>query len=420
MLDVSENDLRDQGAVVFGKAFTRNETLEVIKMQDCNIGKKGMVEFIHMLTESSHSHLRELYLDGNPMGDDGGKAIALYLAGEPRIRVLTLRRTHVSSSLKKIVETLKTNKILRQLDIDNLHTLPTQLRLLHADLLKKVSPTRSQVTSESDPDVLESPPICIHENDRLVVRIETFGEHGDPITTDADVKFHSFFVPLDVDEVPDGDPIFFRTVDMGRGIHRFVISGVPQGLYDLHIETEFAEEVGGGPFRFTIKEADVRKATSSVPPFQRAATDGHIGRIRQPLHDEPEPEKSKASFRTVTVEYEVWVNGKVECRNKIRNCRIPEFTFAQLQRTVASEFKVYEGAVLDFRFHHNDTEFCIASQRDFASAFEMVQSDVLSSSGPPKMCLTVLATHVERRQISGVPIGRPSLVRKKTKSKLHE
>jgi hypothetical protein len=279
-----------------------------------------------------------------------------------------------------------------------------------------VSPSRSQVTSETDPDVLESTPISICENEQLVVRVETFGEHGDPITTEADVKFHSFFVPLDADEVPDGDPVFFPTVDMGRGIYRFVISDVSEGVYDLHIETEFAEEVGGGPFRVTIKEAEIVKGAAALP-FQRAATDGHIERMRPRLHD-TETEKTKTSFRTITVEYEVWVNGKVECRNKIRNCRVSEFTFAQLQRTVASEFKVYEGAVLDFRFHHNKTEFCIASQRDLASAFEMVQSDALSSSGPPKIQLTVLAAHVERRQISGVPFGRPSLVRKKTKSKL--
>jgi hypothetical protein len=60
----------------------------------CKIGAKGITEFIHLLSESSHSLLREMYLDENPLGKDGGKVIAHYIAGEPRIRVLTLRRMH--------------------------------------------------------------------------------------------------------------------------------------------------------------------------------------------------------------------------------------------------------------------------------------------------------------------------------------
>lgn len=126
------NELGDEGASVITLGLKWSESLEKLSLRYCNIGEDGG-EAIGMEAVAKNRVLKELDLQGNPIGKRGVSAVATGLTTNTSLLKLNLADTNVSGELKPlqaIIEALKTNTTLQ--------TLNFNLNTLHADGAKEL------------------------------------------------------------------------------------------------------------------------------------------------------------------------------------------------------------------------------------------------------------------------------------------
>ncbi|KAL6460362.1 hypothetical protein MHYP_G00303280, partial [Metynnis hypsauchen] len=119
-LNLNWNKLGDSGVkLLFPGLKNRFCKLETLWLTDCNITREGCV-FLSSALKSQPSHLRELSLSNNKLGDSGVKELCVGL-GNPLCKLKTLRLMSCNITDKgcaDLASALKSNpKHLRELDL---------------------------------------------------------------------------------------------------------------------------------------------------------------------------------------------------------------------------------------------------------------------------------------------------------------
>ena len=88
VLDVSHNNIGDQGAKPLSQVLTHTMTLQHLDLNHCNIGSLGASELAHALT--INSSLEILRINGNALGHNGAIDIATALCINNTLKELSL------------------------------------------------------------------------------------------------------------------------------------------------------------------------------------------------------------------------------------------------------------------------------------------------------------------------------------------
>ncbi|KAG7164319.1 Ran GTPase-activating protein 1-like [Homarus americanus] len=89
IINLNDNTFTPKGARVMAEKLHHMQNLEVINFGDCLIKTAGAKYIAHALA-SDHKKLKELYLDSNEIGPEGGLAIATAMTNKEELTVLNL------------------------------------------------------------------------------------------------------------------------------------------------------------------------------------------------------------------------------------------------------------------------------------------------------------------------------------------
>ena len=130
ILNVSHNNICDDGAKMLSQALMRSMTLKHLAVGLCNIGAMGTGELAHALT--INSSLEILWMNGNAIGHCGATDIAAALCINSTLKELSLTgdSTIDYGEASEILASLYQNNSLINLD------LPADLKVSSKDLLK--------------------------------------------------------------------------------------------------------------------------------------------------------------------------------------------------------------------------------------------------------------------------------------------
>ncbi|XP_067456530.1 protein NLRC3-like isoform X1 [Thunnus thynnus] len=143
-LDISNNDLQDSGVKLLCSGLESPHcTLETLRLSGCLITKKGCASLASALSSNS-SHLRELDLSYNHIGDSGEKMLSPGLE-DPNWRLDTLRLDHRGSQSMKP----GLRKYARELTLD---PNTAHRKLLLSDHNRKVTIGREKQSYPDDPE----------------------------------------------------------------------------------------------------------------------------------------------------------------------------------------------------------------------------------------------------------------------------
>ena len=147
-LDISYNDICDDGAEVLSQGLIRSVTLIQLIMRYCNIGEVGACELAQALT--TNSSLEILWMNGNAIGHSGAGDIAAALCVNNTLKELSLadNSTIDYAAASEILESLHQNTSLTNLD------LPADLDVSSKDLLNLKVDNINASRSKSDHEQL--------------------------------------------------------------------------------------------------------------------------------------------------------------------------------------------------------------------------------------------------------------------------
>jgi hypothetical protein len=111
-LDLSGNNIGDDGAKAIADALKVNHSLETLYLNDNNIGDDGAKAIADALKDNKS--LDKLDLDDNKIDDDGAKAIADALKVNHRLESLLLRNNNISADGKEYLLSLLVEWLLRR------------------------------------------------------------------------------------------------------------------------------------------------------------------------------------------------------------------------------------------------------------------------------------------------------------------
>jgi hypothetical protein len=115
-LDFSSYIVDYEGAVAISEALKTNSTLQVIDLEENEIGDKGATAFAKAL--KTNTSLQEINLNDNRIGDEGAIAISEALKTNSTLRKINLGHNEIGvESAIAIAEALKTNSTLREIDL---------------------------------------------------------------------------------------------------------------------------------------------------------------------------------------------------------------------------------------------------------------------------------------------------------------
>jgi len=89
VLNLNDNTFTVKGAEAMAAELSKMPRLEVINFGDCLLRTRGAVLIARALWQG-HTNLRELHLDGNEMGVDGGTSVAEAVINKSRLELLNL------------------------------------------------------------------------------------------------------------------------------------------------------------------------------------------------------------------------------------------------------------------------------------------------------------------------------------------
>ncbi|RLN89103.1 hypothetical protein BBJ28_00006555 [Nothophytophthora sp. Chile5] len=105
-LDLSDCSFEDEGVVQLAEAISKQTNLQILKLRDASLGAGG-AEMVAKALASGKIQLVELDLSGNELMDEGIAALAPLLTSQPLLKVLRLDENEVTSDgLKQFVTAL--------------------------------------------------------------------------------------------------------------------------------------------------------------------------------------------------------------------------------------------------------------------------------------------------------------------------
>ncbi|DBA01317.1 TPA: hypothetical protein N0F65_001822 [Lagenidium giganteum] len=105
-LDVSDCSFEDGGVTQLAEAIGKQKDLQVLKLRDASLGPDG-VESVMQAIADNGLQLVELDLSGNELADDGIAALARLLKTQNALRVLRLDENEITSAgLKELVDVI--------------------------------------------------------------------------------------------------------------------------------------------------------------------------------------------------------------------------------------------------------------------------------------------------------------------------
>ena len=116
ILDISNNNISDDGAIAISEYLKHNNTLQDLKMSHNSVTDVGAARISEVITSSII--LQTLNISHNNISDDGAIAISEYLKTNNTLQSLNLAENNITSvGAKRISEVIKSNMILQTLDI---------------------------------------------------------------------------------------------------------------------------------------------------------------------------------------------------------------------------------------------------------------------------------------------------------------
>ena len=116
-LELSDNNIEDEGAIALGKALKKNKSLTELMLNTCNIGPNGVIALAAALSEST-AVLKKLALSYNNIGDKGATAIGNALKTNSTLEELWLINCEIGLGGKKLAAALSQGAMaLTNLDV---------------------------------------------------------------------------------------------------------------------------------------------------------------------------------------------------------------------------------------------------------------------------------------------------------------
>lgn len=109
-LDLSDCSFQHEGASALADAISRQKELEFLKLRDASLGQEGLVQILTAINEAKIS-LQHLDISGNELGDEGLVAIAPMIARQSHLEMLVLEENEITSDgLSEFSEWLAVNE----------------------------------------------------------------------------------------------------------------------------------------------------------------------------------------------------------------------------------------------------------------------------------------------------------------------
>jgi len=114
---LSYQKLGDTACEAVGKALQKNVKVTTLWLNGNRIGPRGVAKFVDALLDGPESSaLLFLDLTGNPIGDDGARALARFLETDPQLHKLVMKQTQVEDAgAEAINEALDSNTHLEEI-----------------------------------------------------------------------------------------------------------------------------------------------------------------------------------------------------------------------------------------------------------------------------------------------------------------
>lgn len=116
ILDISNNNITNDGAIYFAKMLAKNTLLTNLDLSNCKIGDVGIKALAEALKNNTNSGLMTLNLSGNNFGIEGLNALKKMLETNTTLRKIIITNITNNSDQKEIEEIEEINEKLAEIN----------------------------------------------------------------------------------------------------------------------------------------------------------------------------------------------------------------------------------------------------------------------------------------------------------------